>query len=604
MRWRNIRYQTKLLILFVVLSCFPALMIGTIGYQRSADTLRMQNLQNMDLILGQLKSSIERRVSDFDRFSMLPYYMPNIFSFLNTPYASVEQWGSKEISAQRTMVRLISAYPSINASIQGLVVYGMNGTITGYRLAGETQINRNEKVQESDWYREVMEAGGGFVVTGLNEIRQFNGPSSNAIIGARMLRDEEFRPLAVIAMFISPEFISNIVRSQEFRNLEIMVLDKQNNMIYASEEQLAKRLLTSGIQPDGKGEWQTRVKSDAGDKTFVGVYQRSDYLGWNVYIGIDRDEMLAGSRSIRNFTALIIVVVACLAVMLSWLLARGLSKPISQLIRSMRAVERGQFLIPKPHVRGDEIGQLESSYGRMVKRLHDLIQTIEEKERQKRHSELYALRARIQPHFLYNTLNSIRMLAILQQSTQIAKLIHSLNKLLQANMKLDTELVTLQEEVELLKSYASLMDLRYTNVFEVEWRIPERVLQAAIPPMLLQPLVENAIFHGAQGLNRKLSITVEARLEDYERILTVEIRDDGRGFSKTAGEPFRLRERSPGSGNIGLRNVQDRIRLRFGEEYGLTVGRTDRETVITIRMPYRLLEKELNRHVEPSGGGR
>ncbi|UUZ96547.1 histidine kinase [Paenibacillus sp. P25] len=140
----------------------------------------------------------------------------------------------------------------------------------------------------------------------------------------------------------------------------------------------------------------------------------------------------------------------------SWSLARGLSKPIYRLIRSMREVEKGKFLVPLALEREDEIGQLESSYGRMVQRLDELVQSIEEKERQKRDAELYALRARIQPHFLYNTLNSIRMLAMLQQSTQIAKLIQSLNKPLQANMKLDRELVPLEDEIRCAEGLCEL----------------------------------------------------------------------------------------------------------------------------------------------------
>jgi two-component system sensor histidine kinase YesM len=601
LHWNNISHQTKLLIVFFLLSCIPATLIGTIAYQKSSDMLHNQTKQDLDVILTQFNTSIERQVNDFDRFSMLPYFMQEIFSFLNKPYTSKEQWGSAEINSQKTLVRLMSAYPSMNSSIHGLMVYGMNGTINGYRVSGESAINSDDNVNDESWYKEVLAQDGGFVITGVKEIRQFTDSSFKAIVGARLLLDDNHRPLAVIAIYISPDFIEKIVRSLQLRNVQVTVLDAEQHLIYASDVLLAERL-QSLESTNNKGEWVTELITNNNKKTYSGMYLHSAYLGWKIYLGKDSDEMLQGSRSIRNFTIATIIVFGVVAAAVSWLLARGLSKPIFRLIRSMREVEKGKFAVSVLLEREDEIGQLERSYGRMVHRLDEMIQSIEEKESQKRHAELYALRARIQPHFLYNTLNSIRMLAILQQSSQIAKLIQSLNKLLHANMKLDTELVTLEDEIRLLREYVNLMDLRYTNVFEIEYLIPNELHDAIYPPMLLQPLLENSIFHGAKGLERKMNIRVSARLENGGRTLITEIRDDGSGISENAlGLLKDLGSASPQS-NIGLLNVRDRIRLRFGEEYGLTAERmNDQGTLIILKMPYRTARQEGNGHVESFG---
>ncbi|GGG08326.1 sensor histidine kinase [Paenibacillus abyssi] len=600
-KWKNTRFQTKLFSIFILLSIIPALLIGTTAYQKSSEMLHEQTTQDLSVILAQLNSSIERQISDFDRFSMLPYYLPDIFSFLNQPFVAPENWSTSEINAQKTMVRLMSAYPSINSSINGLMIYGMNGSINGYRLSGDLGINLAANVKEELWYKEVLAEQGGFVITGVEDVRQFTGAPFNSIIGARLLMDDNYEPLGVIAIFISPEFIPKFVRSLKLPNFQVTVLDRDRRLIYASDPKLAEQQQAIGMDQK-KGSWETEVSEDNGKKTFSGVFLESNYLEWKIYMGVDRDVMLQGSRSIRNFTFIIVIAVGIAAAAVSWLLARGLSKPIYRLIRSMREVERGKFSVPVSFEREDEIGRLESSYGRMVQRLDELIYSIEEKERQKRHAELYALRARIQPHFLYNTLNSIRMLAILQQSSQIAKLIQSLNKLLHANMKLDTELVSLADEIRLLKEYAALMDLRYTNVFEMTWHIPERVKHAGVPPMLLQPLIENAIFHGAKGLERKLRIAVEARLEDAGCALEIVIRDDGSGLPDGVEQLLNQPSSDSDSDNIGLRNVQDRIRLRFGDEYGMALKRIDGQTVVKLKMPYRMLDKEADRNVESAGG--
>lgn len=597
--WSNIRFQTKLFIVFILLSSIPALLIGTTAYQKSSEMLHSRTEQDLNVILAQLNTSIERQLSDFDRFTMIPYYLPGIFNFLNQPYLSKDQWGSAEINAQKTMARLMSAYPSINSSIKGMIIYGMNGTVNGYRLSGNSVINPNLRVMDNPWYNEVMAEKGGFVITGMQEINQFKEDSFQAIIGSRLLMDEEYHPLAVMAIFISPNFIPKIVRSLELSTVQVTVFDRDQNVIYTSEPRLTEQLSSIGRNQQ-KGSWETKAFPDTGEIGYSGVFLESDYLGWKTYMGVDREVLLEGSRSIRNFTLLIVVALVFIAGAVSWLLARGLSKPIYRLIRSMREVEKGKFAVTVPSGRGDEIGRLEGSYGRMVNRLDELVHSIEEKERQKRHAELYALRARIQPHFLYNTLNSIRMLAILQNSTHIAKLIQSLNKLLHANMKLDSELVTLADEIRLLQDYVSLMDLRYTHVFTVEWNVPEQVMNLPIPPMLLQPLLENAIFHGAKGLDRNMQITINAVPEQDHRSIMIEIIDDGVGFKNGTIGLLNAASDSDSS-QIGLRNVQDRIRLRFGEEYGLTVIRRDNRTHVRVRLPFSNIDMGGTVRVESAG---
>jgi len=596
-RWGNVRFQTKLFVMFLLLSGIPSLLIGITAYQISAAMLNSQTKQDLSVILAQLNTSFERQISDFDRFSMLPYFLPETFSFLSKPYVPPENWGTADYAAQRSLIRLMSAYPSIHNSIKGLMIYGMNGTENGYLVSESSALNPNALEREADWYKRVLERRGGFVVSNIREINQFTGPPFRAIIGSRLILDDDSQPLAVVAIYILPDFIPKIVDGLELRNVHVTVQDKDRNVIYTSDTRLAEQLPSVG-QDEHSGSWETNVAGDKGNDVYSGVFQKSSYLGWTVYMGVNKDEMLQGSRTIRSYTLAIVMITSLASALVSWLLARGLSKPILTLIRSMREVERGNFMNPGQLNRGDEIGQLQNSYVRMVHRLDSLIHSIEEKEGQKRKAELYALRARIQPHFLYNTLNSIRMLAILQQSTQIAKLIHSLSKLLHANMKLDAELVTLNDELKLLKDYASLMDLRYTNVFEVEWQIPKDVLSAAVPPMLLQPLLENAIFHGSKELGHKLHIEVTAALQEDGRTLYLCIWDNGPGFKSGDIELSEAGDEADGSSHIGLRNVRDRIRLRFGEGYGLSVKRIDNRTCVELKMPYRTIGMEEDAHVE------
>ncbi|WP_178019822.1 sensor histidine kinase [uncultured Paenibacillus sp.] len=596
MFWKRISYQRKLFLVLMVVGSLPVLLLGTIAYQKSSETLMKRTEQDLQVIAGQLISAIEKQVSDFDRFSILPYYMPEAFTIFNRPDVPEEDWGSAELNAQKQLIRLMSAYPSINQSIKAMVLYGNNGRISGYQISGNTTIDKAYDVTREGWYREALEEKGGFVVSGVHEVGQFEGQSFRAVTVSRMLLDEEMRPLAVIAIHISPDFIEKIIASSGLRATVVTVVDANDHIVYASDDRIAGSLLERPLDVDTNGTWTVEDSIDNREVTYSGVVRANKYLGWTIYMGKNRQDILRGSITIRKYTIAIAALLTIASALVSWLLAGNLSRPIKRLIRSMRNVETGKFEVLEAPARYDEIGQLHLSYVRMVRRLDELVQSIAEKERQKRKAELYALRVRIQPHFLYNTLNSIRMLAILQQSPQIAKLIHALNRLLQSYLKLNDEPMPLSREIELLRDYAQLMDLRYTNTFTVEWDVPEELLDAGIPAMLLQPILENAIFHGSQGLDRKLVICVKASLMEHDpRKLCIEIKDDGVGIAEEQIE--RLLEDRAGDDvtHIGINNVNDRIKLWFGREYGLVVKRLDPGTAMLMTIPYKPLKNEFNK---------
>lgn len=596
MFWKRLSYQRKLLLVLIVVSSLPVLLVGTIAYQKSSETLMKRTEQDLQVIAGQLISAIQKQVSDFDRFSILPYYMPEAFTIFDRPYVPEEDWGSAELNAQRQLIRLMSAYPSINKSIKAMVLYGNNGRISGYQLNGNSSINRAYDVKQEDWYQEALEKKGGFVVSGVHEVRQFEGGSFEAVTVSRMLLDEEMRPLAVIAIHISPDFIENIIDSSGLQDTVVTVVDANHRLIYASDKQVAARLLERPLDVGTNDAWSAESKLDNRKVKYSGVVRKNSYLGWTIYVGKNQQVILQGSNTIRKYTVAIAAVLTVASALVSWLIAGNLSRPINRLIRSMRSVETGKFEVLEAPTRYDEIGQLHLSYARMVRRLDELVQSIAEKERQKRKAELYALRVRIQPHFLYNTLNSIRMLAILQQSPQIAKLIHALIRLLQSYLKLNDELMPLSREIDLLRDYEQLMDLRYTNTFTVEWDVPEELLDAGIPAMLLQPILENAIFHGSRGLKRMLAIRVKVSLIERDRgKLCIEIKDNGVGIAEGQIERMLDGGDEDGVSHIGINNVNDRIRLWFGREYGLTVQRLEPGTAVIMTIPYKPLKCEFKK---------
>ncbi len=614
--WNGLGFQTKLLCAIYMLCVIPTASVGLIAYRQSADSLEKRVNEDLQVIIGQFNNTLEKQVQDFERYSMLPYSTEEIFEIIASPFSPRDQWGYRELTNQQRLIQLITAYPSVNSMIEGMLFYGTNGSIYGYRTSGDKSINPDYKPYEETWYKQAIDREGGLVISGLRDEAQFNGAAFKTITIARQLIDRDFKPAAVVAVDIKPAFIQKTVRSLSFKNVHVTVA-ASDGYVYSSEPEITDKLLEfrysqnrKGAASGGVSKYASarsggaggsesanafRLQSTVGGnhRSWNGVEKFNEYTGWTTYLLVDREELLQESAAIKKWTLLVVLFIFVGAAGVSWLLAKGLSKPIRSLMRSMSKVEMGNFesTVALPYERKDEIGQLQFRYNRMVTHLDELVNSIEESEKQKRNAELYALRARINPHFLYNTINSIRMLALIQQSDHIARLLQSLSKLLHSNMKMVKDLVSLRDELELLKEYTLLMELRYTNRFVVRWNVSEAVLRAQVPVMLLQPLLENAIFHGPRSMERQLRIEVSANIAEEGRMLRIVVADDGEGM-----DAAKLKElndtAADGEESIGVRNVRERIRLRYGTAYGMTIESAPGEgTKAILLLPYQPREE-------------
>ncbi|MBO9607094.1 MAG: sensor histidine kinase [Paenibacillaceae bacterium] len=584
--WQNL--QMKMLVILLLLCIVPLALLGAMAYYVSVSILE-NKLKDDFHVIGQ----------QFDHFSSSPYFIPQILDIFNKPYVHPDQWGMQELNDQETITKMLLTFPYLNGSIAGLVFYGINGSMYGYSSFSGSSIDYSVNPYEEKWYQEAISRQGGLVISGVRTERQFFGKTIPVITIGRALLDKKFRPIAVVAIDITTEYIEKQVRTLPFHNVQVAVMDQKGQLIYASSADTSpslQRLYGSmrqerGVQAEAEAAADgvpVLYRDPIRQTTWVGTLNESAYSKWSTLFVIDRSDLFYDSNLIRRLTLWLVFVLSLMISIVSWVFSDSWTAPIRRMIRSMRRVEQGEFSVDASSARADEIGKLERSFVQMVNRLHYLVLSIEEKERQKRVAEVYALRARINPHFLYNTLHSIRMLAQMTNASKIAHLIQSLSKLLKANMMLEKDDVKLAQEVDLLRQYVSLMELRYNHQFEVVWDIPERYLATRVPPMILQPLVENSIFHGKDRKN-ELHLIISAAESDDRRSLAITVLDDGRGIDEDTLRQIRLdlRNSRPNDRSIGMQNVNERLRLRFGEPYGLTiVSSPEAGTAITINIPF------------------
>lgn len=247
-----------------------------------------------------------------------------------------------------------------------------------------------------------------------------------------------------------------------------------------------------------------------------------------------------------------------------------------EILKSIRNVQKGDLSVVIPECGNDEMGELGTQINKMLERIKQLMNDNLNREMLAKNSEIRALQNQINAHFIYNVLESIKMMAEIDEEYAISDAVTSLGKLLRYSMKWVSGNVLVEQELEYIKNYMALINLRFDYEIYLSLNIPELILKQEIPKMSLQPIVENAICHGIEQMAEDTNIYIKGLLEGDDCV--IEITDAGKGM--TEDEVKRLKQKiageidsNGGSGNgIGLKNVQDRIHIAFGEKYGIEIA--------------------------------
>ena len=279
-----------------------------------------------------------------------------------------------------------------------------------------------------------------------------------------------------------------------------------------------------------------------------------------------------------------VIITICLALLFSI----KSTNPMIRMMRVMKKAENGNLDVRIDMKRKDEIGQLGTSFNNMVSEMQVLINKLVEEERLKKEIELEALHAQINPHFLYNTLNTIKWMAKIQGAKTVSNALTALIKLLRISINLGKDMIWLKDEIEYVKNYILIQRLRFNERINIEYEIEDQCLSCCIPKLILQPIVENSIIYGTEEESlKRLNIVIRAyRAEDA---LMIEVSDNGPGISPDVLKNiFKSQKDVNKFSTVGLNNINQRIKLFFGEAYGIKIITKENEgTQITVELPFK-----------------
>ena len=312
---------------------------------------------------------------------------------------------------------------------------------------------------------------------------------------------------------------------------------------------------------------------------------------------IPRDQLMNKASKITAISAIVIGISVCTIIGLSILLSRTITHPLTALQEKMGGIGEGKYHKIEDYQSQDEVGSLIRHYNMMVEQIQKLINDVYLAQIKQKDAKLTALRTQINPHMLYNTLESIRMKALVKGDAEVAEMIKILSKMFRASLGKDDDQNTIRNELEYVENYIKLQNVRFQGRFHFTYEVPGELLDMPIVPLVFQPIVENCVEHGNRNKGQELSVRLTIEELDLQRIRVV-FMDDGAGMTEEKMEQLNEMFAHMGQENmttkdeialgksIGLRNIAERIYLKYGREYGIHIlESSEKGTVITLLIP-------------------
>jgi two-component system, sensor histidine kinase YesM len=365
----------------------------------------------------------------------------------------------------------------------------------------------------------------------------------------------------------------------------IYIINDVGEIIYHPQQQLVfAGLKNENTKEVLKHNTNNYTEIINGEKRLI-IIKPVAYTDWKI-VGVSyMNEIIVTRKEISSFFLIVTIVSIICVLFVSVFISSRISRPIKRLECSMKKVETGDFDIFLELKGEDEVKQLSRSFNIMTLRIKNLMKQIIDEHESLRKSELKVLQAQINPHFLYNTLDSIVWMAENGKNEGVITMVSALAKLFRISISRGQDIISISDELEHAKNYLIIQKIRYKDKFDFDFKVHQDVLCHKTLKLVLQPLIENAIYHGIDNTYTKGLITVVASIKQ-EKIL-IQVIDDGIGMNeKTLMNILNTESKSDMSYGIGVKNVHERIRLFFGSDYGLEyLSELDEGTTVNIWLP-------------------
>ena len=586
--------QSTIMIVFSVISISITLILGIVMYIRFSAVNRQETIQTAQTLMEQTGETLEDYLVSMRQISDTVYYNVIKDGAFPDQDQNIQKWMNLLYEANRDNLRTISIYNSY-----------------GSLMAAEPVASQKEDpdVTSQDWYKQAVEEMENMHFSTPHIQNLFDDGSMRyywviSLSRAVDLTDNGDSQMGVLLVDMDYSSISRMLQqiNASDNGQYYYLCDSSGEIIYHPRQ----IQISEGIANENN-DTESGYKDGVYDEMFEGEHRKVivntiSYTGWKLVGVIPYSTFTSGMLNMRYFVGMLMLLTAMMLVVINRVVSVGISRPILRLNDSVREYEAGEK--PEIYIGGSlEIRHLGYSIQKSYEQIDSLMKKIVLEQNERRKSELDALQSQINPHFLYNTLESITWMIEGERNDEAAFMITQLARLFRISLSKGRTVITVADELQHARSYMNIQKIRYKNAFSVVFDVDQEVCSCCTVKLILQPILENAINYGVSGMDDCGEIRVTGRLEDGNVILSVT--DNGIGMSEEQvalilTDSSRMHKRGSG---VGLVNVNNRIRLLFGGEYGLTVeSEPDEGTTVTVRIPAVPYTEE-NRKILEQGYG-
>lgn len=589
---RNMRFQNKLLAGYLLACVIPLLGVSAIIFHQSAAGLEDSSQEFASLYTSQIRTTLNEFIKEYDKVTK-SVLVDNelIYRIGEERSLPMDELIIQKVAVQRLLMRVALLKPEIST----VMLISRDNSVYQYTTT-TSRVNENTLLS-SEWYKRLRSSEDTFFITGLHDRSYYEDKGAGAVVTVgRVLFGYDGAYAGILLIDLDPftllQLDHDFVLARDKYGMSVIISNRQKEIVYHSDA------------ASGRLSWQQVLESGAeyikDDGSHDQIILSGSTSQGNLFIKteIPRSKLLQKINQIKGMTVIVILISCLVITLISLGLSYTITRPIKALRRSMKQAEAGQYLPIEKEQAGDEIGSLVHSYNKMIITIRTLIEDVYIAEIKQRQAKFIALQNQINPHMLYNTLESIRMKALVKDDEETAGMIKILARMFRIALGKEGRHHSVKHELDYTTNYLELQNIRFDNMFRLDIRIPDEMLHCSIIPLIFQPIVENSINHGFEDYSRPMHIEIEGVWTE-EGEIRIRITDDGVGIPQEKQEElFALLEDAesdkykladndvPESNGLGLKNIAERIKLHYGDRYYLKIRPgVDRGTTFEILIP-------------------
>jgi two-component system, sensor histidine kinase YesM len=549
------KLRRKILFAIILLVFIPVIVMGIVTY-------------------ANFSSAMEKKSSNFYWISLLETDRKLKFALSEISYITNSAIISPKIQETLKQPNFVLTY-DIKQDINNLLIN--HPMITSFSLYGKDRLIYQynapmpfNEMRHQNWYRAMEDAEGRPVWSGPGE----NGSEATGnpvLVQARIIKDSySLEDIGYLVVYVKPDLLDQIFwEAATLKKGDILLVNKQGNIVFnKSGEHIGQQTYFPFLQEGYAQAQDYYIDNYQGEKSLI-TFLPSHNLDWNLVAITPMNLISSESDSIRNLAIILSTVSLLSAFLFDRYFIRRLVRSINSAVNGMKRVKQGIFTpITTPLRSDDESDLLIDGFNRMSSQISELIEQVQTEQGRKKEAEMQALMAQINPHFIYNSLESINSMAVLAGNRDISKMVISLGRLLRISISQNQELIPLQMEFEHVRHYLDIQKFRFEDKFSYAIDLPDTLRNVMTQKLIVQPIVENALYHAIEQMEEHGVITIGAHI-------IIIVKDNGPGFDlPTLMSLWNTEHSNPkkySDSGVGLKNVHERLNIRFGNPYGILV---------------------------------